>query len=159
MRRYTDGFCSRNDSETLRSVVVYTTEGGRERVDAAESNTATAPHHTISYRTAPHRTGGQGGGNVARPYCAERRRPGVATTLVGVSQAGRCLVPAPSRYGTRHNRTVHVRRDGASARSSVPPSLAFVRIAPPSSDPESHAPTLRDQAREFGRAGRGGVSL
>lgn len=101
------------------------------------SNIAITPYHMTP------RCAGQGGGNVARPYCAERRRSGVATTLVGVSQTGRCLVPAPFRYGTRHNRTVYVRRDGANARSSVPPSRLLVRTASPLSDPESRAPTLR----------------
>lgn len=112
------------------------------------SNIAITPYHI-----AP-RCAGQGGGNVARPYCAERRRSGVATTLVGVSQAGRCLVPAPFRYGTRHNRTYDAT---ARARDRRSHHLAFVRTAPPLSDPESRAPTLRDRARESGCAG--GVSL
>lgn len=107
--------------------------GGHEGVDGAEQHRRhTRPHHTASH------AGGQGGGNVARPYCAERRRPGVATTLVGVSQAGRCLVPVPFRHDTRG--TI-ARRE----RATVSPT-----ISPPSSDPESRAATLRDQARESG---------
>jgi len=145
----------KNDSEALYSVAVYTMATATWRGWMPRRATP-PPQHTI-----PHYTRGQEGGNVAQPYCAERRRLGVATTLVG-GESGRSLlgarafpVPATVRYGTIAQCTYTTAR--AHDRRSH--HLAFVRTAPPSSDSESHAPTLRDQAREFGCARRGGVTL
>lgn len=76
------------------------------------------PRHITLYRITPAVKGVETWlGRIAQNAGAlASRRPSS-----GVSQAGRCLVPAPFRHGTR-NRTVYVRRDGASVRSSISPS-------------------------------------
>jgi len=122
-------------------------------------------HHIIPR----HATGSQGGGNVAWPYCAERRRSGVATLVGG--ESGRSLLGArafPRRHTAQSHRVRTTRRrERVIIELIISPSsglhlcrldcISVIWTASLSFDPESHVSTLRDQAREFERAG--GVSF
>lgn len=133
--------------EWLRGIVLlhrYLRDGGWPQGGGCRGVTSLS-HHTIAHHTALRRSKGwKRGSAVLRRTPALWRRDDPRR-----GESGRSLLGArafPLRYAARCMYDATARR-----------AIAFVRTAPPLSDPESRAPTLRDQVRESGCAG--GVSL